>query len=422
MNLCQVIVVLDDSADAGSWPSAILSAWPRTTPRPHLTTLDLNAALAHARSGDDADAVWLLIDRGCADGRTWRTLLATLASRLSPGVVVSARSDVTFGMAEQGWVSVSGDEVTSGAIAPILAALHVRQAVLADVRAEHAALEQATAQMRRWADAVNDELQLASRVQRHFLPREMPATRSLALDVLYRPCGYVSGDVYDVRRLDERRIGIFLADAVGHGVPAALLTMALTRALVTRERRAGVSVIFEPTEVLARLNRVLCSHEDEAHRMATAVYAIMDLATHEVTIAGAGHPPPLLVSQDAMTRIETDGPILGVFEEAEFTQVSVSMNVGDSLVIYTDGLESAFPEPNAEAKHLSIPTQNHLSHLRKLAGDEFRVRSDGRVLSDLAAIIDHQSGSLHQYDDVTVLAMCVVAAPAVEACVVSEAA
>ena len=63
---------------------------------------------------------------------------------------------------------------------------------------------------------------------------------------LFRPAGYVSGDLYDVARLDERRIGFYVADAVGHGMPAALLTMFIKHALVTKEVRGGVAAAAAP--------------------------------------------------------------------------------------------------------------------------------------------------------------------------------
>ncbi len=82
---------------------------------------------------------------------------------------------------------------------------------------------------------LDEELRLAARLQQDFLPKSLPNVGRLHFHTLFRPAGYVSGDLYDVMRLDERRIGFYMADAVGHGMPAALLTMFLKHALVTKE-------------------------------------------------------------------------------------------------------------------------------------------------------------------------------------------
>ena len=74
-------------------------------------------------------------------------------------------------------------------------------------------------------DKLDEELRLAARIQCEFLPQEFPTMAGVGFDVLYRPAGYVSGDTYDVQQIDDRLVAFYVADAVGHGVPAALLTM-----------------------------------------------------------------------------------------------------------------------------------------------------------------------------------------------------
>src|SRR5439155_6744829 len=86
---------------------------------------------------------------------------------------------------------------------------------------------------------VDDEQRLAARLQQDFLPKSLPRIGRVAFHTVFRPAGYVSGDLYDVMRLDEKHVGFYVADAVGHGMPAALLTMFLKMALVTKEIIAG---------------------------------------------------------------------------------------------------------------------------------------------------------------------------------------
>ena len=86
---------------------------------------------------------------------------------------------------------------------------------------------------------IDEELRLAARLQQDFLPKELPEVGPVRFHTLFRPAGYVSGDLYDVMRLDETRVGFYMADAVGHGVPAALLTMFIKQALITKEITPG---------------------------------------------------------------------------------------------------------------------------------------------------------------------------------------
>ncbi|HMO27101.1 MAG TPA: hypothetical protein PKB10_12620, partial [Tepidisphaeraceae bacterium] len=79
---------------------------------------------------------------------------------------------------------------------------------------------------------LDEEMRLAARLQFDFLPKKIPQLGNVQIHTLFRPAGYVSGDLYDVMRLDETHIGFYVADAVGHGMPAALLTMFMKNALI----------------------------------------------------------------------------------------------------------------------------------------------------------------------------------------------
>src|SRR5665213_2378159 len=104
---------------------------------------------------------------------------------------------------------------------------------------------------------LDEELRLAARLQQDFLPKILPQLGQVHFHTLFRPAGYVSGDLYDVTRLDERHIGFYIADAVGHGMPAALLTMFIKHALVTKEIVGNAYRLLTPSESLARLNMSL---------------------------------------------------------------------------------------------------------------------------------------------------------------------
>ena len=103
--------------------------------------------------------------------------------------------------------------------------------------------------------------------------------------------------------------------------------------------RDGIPIA--PAEVLSRLNDRMCESQQGSGRFATALYAIFDTRTRMLTLAGAGHPSPILLAGSERRALETDGPLLGVFGESAFTQVEVQLNPGDTLLMYTDGLDMA---------------------------------------------------------------------------------
>jgi PAS domain S-box-containing protein len=113
---------------------------------------------------------------------------------------------------------------------------------------------------------MHEELQLAALVQREFLPREVPSLHGVEFAALWRPTNYVSGDLYDIIRLDEDHVGVFIADAVGHGVPAALMTMVISRSLNTKEISGGSYRLVPPSEVLLRLNAEMIRRQGRTTR------------------------------------------------------------------------------------------------------------------------------------------------------------
>lgn len=177
----------------------------------------------------------------------------------------------------------------------------VPPAAIAAVAASLAAMRHSTQRLEhseRRQRAANDtvrrldrELLEAARLQREFLPRRLPRHPRFECAVLWRPACHVSGDTYEIARLDRDRIGVFIADAVGHGLPAAIVAMGLSKRLRLRDR-ADPTRLLEPSEVLRQLNEELVACRGEAVWFATASYALFDLRRGAVTVASAGHPPP----------------------------------------------------------------------------------------------------------------------------------
>ena len=184
------------------------------------------------------------------------------------------------------------------------------------------------------------QLRLASRVQREFLPEALPRSGPVSFQVVFRPVDYVSGDIYDVRRLDEEHVGIALADASGHGIPAALLTVYIKRALRGKELANGAYRILTPAEVLAALNADILEADLSECPFVAAVYAVLNIRTFELSLARGGAPYPLYRSAEGHVRlIETLGGVVGVDPATHFEIETVELRPGDTLLLYSDGLE-----------------------------------------------------------------------------------
>lgn len=253
---------------------------------------------------------------------------------------------------------------------------------------------------------VDEELQMAAMVQREFLPRELPAIGGTRLAAMWRPAGYVSGDIYDVTRLDEHHLGLFIADAVGHGVPAALLTMVICRSLPTKEIAADGSYrIVPPGEALARLNRFMVSRQGRTARFATAVYAIYDVRDRTTRIASAGHPAVMhLAAADdggLMREISSTGGLLGIFEDETYEEHRITLAPGEALVLHSDGFEQAFPHDLASHRQRCLPNERYREVIERLGSHD----EPEDMIRGVRHVLDGHGGSLHQPDDLTMICL-----------------
>ena len=185
--------------------------------------------------------------------------------------------------------------------------------------------------------ALQNELDVASRIQQSILPTRFPEGPEFQISGSMAPARNVGGDFFDVLPLDGGKIGIGVADVSDKGVPAALFMMSCRTLL------KGAAIGSNgPGEVLQEVNDLL--HEDnEASMFVTLLYAVYDPATGEFTYASGGHDAPLVVQADGSSALLplTGGVILGVVPDFPFGQNTVTIAPGDTVVLYTDGVTEA---------------------------------------------------------------------------------
>jgi sigma-B regulation protein RsbU (phosphoserine phosphatase) len=195
-------------------------------------------------------------------------------------------------------------------------------------------------EMRKSSDRMNEELQLARRLQMDFLPRTMPEIGRTRFAARLYPAGWVAGDFYDVFRLDENHVGFYIADAIGHGVPAALLTIFVKRSLQTKRIAGNSYELIAPHEALALLNADLISADLHQSPFISMFYCIVHVQTGHLRYARAGHPRPLVIlGHEPPQELPGDGPLLGVVASPTFQDAEAEVRPNQRLLLYTDGVE-----------------------------------------------------------------------------------
>lgn len=189
-------------------------------------------------------------------------------------------------------------------------------------------------------DNLTEQLRLAGLVQQDFLPTHLPSSDRIKWASVFLPAEWVSGDIYNSVRIDEKHIGFYVADVVGHGMPAALLTIFLKQALVMRTTVDNTYHIFSPAEVMQNLNKRMATQKLSGYQFATCCYCLLNTETLELTYSRAGHPYPVIIRKGEQPRqLEVRGSLLGVFKDADYAEEKIQLQQGDKLLLYSDGAE-----------------------------------------------------------------------------------
>jgi len=181
--------------------------------------------------------------------------------------------------------------------------------------------------------AIQKELETARLIQQSILPETVPQIEGLDIAARYVPMTSVAGDFYDFIPVDNKHVGILVADVSGHGMPAALIASMLKIALAAQADHAG-----DPARVLQGLNQALCGKFQ--HHYVTAAYVFVDMEKRTLKYGGAGHPPLLMWgnSSQGVRDVEENGLFLGKFDFAAYSSVELPVGPGDWALLYTDGI------------------------------------------------------------------------------------
>lgn len=267
--------------------------------------------------------------------------------------------------------------------------------------AEQSAFALGNAMMTRAAadeQRLREDLARASEIQRVLLPSAPPEVPGFALASSYQPAQVVSGDYYDFIRLDDTHLGLAIADVSGKGLPAGLV-MATCRGLL----RSGAPHHLSPAAALREVNRLLFG-DIRQDMFVSLAYAVLDLPSGGVTLARAGHDPPLLFrhATSSIEELKPPGLALGVdkgnvFDRATREQ-AFQLDPGDRLLFYTDGVTEAMdPKGLDEFGAARLATAFREAALRRLPAPELIEA----IRSQVAAF----SNGARQHDDITLLVL-----------------
>jgi sigma-B regulation protein RsbU (phosphoserine phosphatase) len=255
----------------------------------------------------------------------------------------------------------------------------------------HILLREARAQLASQLLALNTELEMARQIQLSILPHSIPKLPGLEIAANFLPMTSVAGDFYDFIQIDEKHIGILIADVSGHGLPSALIASMLQVALTGQAGHAS-----EPAKVLLGLNRALCGKFTS--NFVTAAYVYADLENNRMRYAGAGHPPVLQwrSSTGKTAQVLENGLVLGMIEEATYEALEFPLEPGDRYVLYTDGILEAANSSQEQfgADRFMRFIENH----KQLGADQF----SQTFLTELSRW-SSQTADQGQQDDITLL-------------------
>ena len=242
---------------------------------------------------------------------------------------------------------------------------------------------------------LSEELRLAGLVQRDFLPEKLPNCDKLRWATVFLPTECVSGDIYDVKRIDEQHVGFYVADVVGHGMPAALLSIFINQAIAVYEDAQNNHCVLSPAELMKNVNLRMSAQKLSGSQFVTCCYCLININTLQLTYCRAGHPYPILIRAKEQPRyLEIEGSLLGIFGEAEYSQRTIQLQSGDKLLLYSDGA-IPFISKSHDTAHCDFREE-----FREIIG-----RPIVEMMDKFSVLVQNKETNLSEIDDVTAVGL-----------------
>ncbi len=200
------------------------------------------------------------------------------------------------------------------------------------------------------------DLEAAARIQESLLPQAHPRFEDVEIGWIFRPCDELAGDIFNAFQLDSDHIGFYLLDVVGHGVPAALLSVTLSRFLTPSADPSSdpflsaANHLLLPSEVASELNRRFPMSDHSSSQFFTFLFGTLNIRSKELCYVSAGHHAPVYIPVGGEPRLlnaTANGLPIGIQEDEVFRNERLQLSAGDCIVLYSDGLVEA-QDPRGE--------------------------------------------------------------------------
>ncbi len=260
-------------------------------------------------------------------------------------------------------------------------------------------------ELRRANNRMRSDLEVARKVQKSLLPKESSEILGVNFASAYHPCDELGGDIFNYFKIDDRHIGLYMLDVSGHGVPAALLSITLSRFLHPHAEHLSIIKqrincsseyrIISPDEVAMHLNRQFPMNLDTL-QFFTLVYGILNLETNELRFVCAGQNGPVHIPYDSEpVNHEHPGFPIGFLKEVKYEVTSISLKPGDRLYLFSDGIIEA---TNSDEKQFGT------KRIIGLLNSKRNVRLEESI-SALLNEVNEWCGDNRPEDDISVLAI-----------------
>ncbi|HOJ49653.1 MAG TPA: SpoIIE family protein phosphatase [Spirochaetota bacterium] len=225
-----------------------------------------------------------------------------------------------------------------------------------------AELQKAYKEIEKRNKQIENDIKMASIIQKNMLPKTLPPSLKTGIYTIYKPMEMMGGDFYDFVPIDEDKLGIFISDVSGHGVPAAFIT-SMIKTLITTMPDKTIS----PKEFLKFINNNI--YNQTSGNFITAFYGILDQKNMTLRYAKASHPEPILIKNNGqISLLEGKGNLLGVFEDISIEEYEIKLEPKDKIIFYTDGLIEAVNKylNQFESEFLKIVDKNYSYNILSL--------------------------------------------------------
>ncbi|PYQ28689.1 MAG: hypothetical protein DMF56_15400 [Acidobacteria bacterium] len=236
---------------------------------------------------------------------------------------------------------------------------------------------------------MREQVRLTAQIHAHLLPRANPSIEGYEVAGHSVAAQDMGGDYFDYNALPNGAWSISVGDVSGKGLPASLL-MANVQGVI----RLLSSLNVPPAEVMSRANALLCRSTPQ-EKFVTFFYSTLDPSSHALTFCNAGHTPTFHFHRDGIARLVTGGAVLGMLETFAYRQDSVTLDRGDVVVIYSDGVTDAM-----DADEREFGEQRLLDVV-----DGRRDESASSILDTLLEAVRHHQHQQPQYDDITAVVL-----------------